>query len=636
MNNNNPVLRIQLKGQLAELRQGVAVLAPQLGIELAEDGLPVAVEQIADNRIEVAYRNGAAVIRYPRRIHFFRALGLLIEQLRAGADEFALEETPQFEMNGPMFDVSQGGAVLTTDSVKTFLRHQALMGLDMIMLYAEDSYDVKEQPYFGYMRGRYSQEEIRDLDDYAYQLGIEMIPCIQTLSHLEDVLKWPAFRDIRDDKETMLVGYERTYEFVEQLIVTAMAPMRTKRIHIGMDEAWNLGLGEYLNQNGYHTKFDIMNEHLARVLQITEKHGLTPMMWSDMYFRAGSKKGAYYDRDCVIPDEVIEAMPKGVQQVYWDYYHYDEDFYTDWINRHKKFGSTPVFAGGIWNWRGFVLNYGATFASTNAALNVCKREGVTEIIATLWGDDGTECDWWSALLGLQLFAEHGYAEQLDEEKLKRRFAFCSGGASYDDFMDIRLVDETPGISPGNLETTNVSRSLLWQNPMQGLFDYNIRGYGLGEHYAGLEKKLSLYADRNGDYGFVFELLRRLCDVLALKAEMGIRLTDAYAAGDKGELDRIRTAELPELTVRVKALHKYHRQCWHRTNKTFGWDIMDLRYGGLLLLLDTAVHRLGDYLDGTVATLEELEETRLSFNGKDGPADCYFYQFMPTATRIARV
>src|SRR5690606_20677079 len=98
---------------------------------------------------------------------------------------------------------------------------------------------------------------------------------------------------------------------------------------------------------------------------------------------------------------------------------------------------------------------------------------------------GTECDWFSALLGLQLFAEHGYAEVLDEEKLKRRFQLCTG-CNYDDFMDIKYLDETPGVNPGNLETKAISRAILWQNVMMGLFDYNVRDFGLTEHYASLE------------------------------------------------------------------------------------------------------------------------------------------------------
>jgi hexosaminidase len=626
-------VRIHITGNITDVSQGISILAEELGIELAKDGLIVDVSQHDRNSLEVSVHNNRASIRYSRKIHFFRALGLLVEGLRE-QNEFEIVEQPQFMMNGPMFDVSQGGAVLKVESVKTFLRKMALMGLDMIMLYTEDSFDVKDQPYFGYMRGRYSHVEINEMDDYADLFGIEMIPCIQTLSHLEEVLKWNAFEDLRDDKETMLVGYERTYEFVEQMIVSASAPVRTKRIHIGMDEAWKLGLGEYLVQNGLRSKFDIMNEHLRRVLDITNKHGLAPMMWSDMYFRAGSKTGDYYDKACVIPDEVIAAMPKGVQQVYWDYYHFDEEFYADWIARHKKFGSTPVFAGGIWNWKGFAINYGATFKSTNAALNVCKREGVTEIIATLWGDDGTECDWFSALLGLQLFAEHGYADKLDEQKLKNRFHFCTG-AYYDDFMDIKFIDETPGISPDNLKMYNPSRYLLWQNVLMGLFDHNIRGLDLTSHYAGLEQKMTVYLARNGEFGFVFELLRRLCSVLRQKAEMGICITDAYKAGNKQALARIADLELVELSESVNQLRVYHRERWYKVNKPFGWEVMDIRYGGLLMNLDTATARLRDYVNGTIACIEELEEERLPFQSQEGLVDCNFYQFMPTASRIAR-
>lgn len=626
-------MQLYFTGETDGLLQGAAIIARELGIELTTEGRPVEVLPGATDKLEVSGDGNGFRIVYGKKAHFYRAIGLLAEACREGVT-FRIEETPQFTMNGPMFDVSQGNAVMKTETVKMFLRKMALMGMDMIMLYAEDSYDVKEQPYFGYMRGRYSQDELRELDDYADLFGIEMIPCIQTLSHLRDALKWHAFLDIKDDEETMLVGYERTYEFIEQMIVAASSPVRTKRIHIGMDEAWKLGLGRYLEKNGYSPKFDIMNEHLKRVLSITEKHGLQPMMWSDMYFRACSKTGDYYDKECVIPDEVIQNIPSGVQQVYWDYYHYDESFYEDWIERHERFGAKPVFAGGIWNWKGFCLNYGATFASTEAALNVCKRKGVTEIIATLWGDDGTECDWHAVMLGLQLFAEHGFAEKLDEEKLKRRFEFCSG-ARYDDFMNIKYLDETPGISPGNLETYNTSRYLLWQNVMAGLFDRNIRGLGMSEHYAKWEKEMETYAGRNGELNFVFELYRRLCAVLSVKADMGNRIADAYKAGDKDLLSAIADKELPELVVKARALREYHRKCWHQANKAFGWDVMDVRYGGLLMSIDTAVERIGDYLAGRAERLEELDEERLPFNGKDGLVDCYFYHYMPSASRVAQ-
>lgn len=50
----------------------------------------------------------------------------------------------------------------------------------------------KDEPYFGAYRGRYSAAEIREMDDYAQKFGVELVPCIQTLAHLHNALKWPV------------------------------------------------------------------------------------------------------------------------------------------------------------------------------------------------------------------------------------------------------------------------------------------------------------------------------------------------------------------------------------------------------------------------------------------------------------
>ena len=44
-------------------------------------------------------------------------------------------------MVGVMFDVSRGG-VLTVDSLKFFLRKLAVMGVNTVLLYLEDVYEV--------------------------------------------------------------------------------------------------------------------------------------------------------------------------------------------------------------------------------------------------------------------------------------------------------------------------------------------------------------------------------------------------------------------------------------------------------------------------------------------------------------
>lgn len=624
-------MRLNFTGEIADLEEGIGILAPYLGVELHTEGPTVRVSQAANERLEVTKHGDSISIRYPERIHFFRGLGLLAEAVGEDGD-FEIVEEPFFSTIGPMIDVSQGNAVLTVETVKGILRRMALMGLNMLMLYAEDSYDVPEQPYFGYMRGRYSAEETREIDGYAQTFGIELIPCIQTLAHLQEVLKWNAFRDLADDDATLLVGVEPTYEFIEQMIRAASSPVTTKRIHIGMDEAWHLGLGQYLVKNGYHPKAEIMSEHLRRVAEIVRKHGLRPMMWSDMFFRAISPTGGYYDEDIEVPQETIDSVPNGLDLVYWDYYHTDEEQYVRQIRAHKRFGSVPVFAGGIWNWRAFGLNYGLTFAATNAALAACKREGVKEVIATMWGDDGTECDVHAAMLGLQLFAEHCYCRFPDKQRIARRFSTCTG-AHYEDFESIKLVDETPGVPKDNLGYYNPSRYLLWQNVLMGLFDENIRGLPLDDYYRGLAERMREAEGRNGEYSPVFGLYERLCYALSVKSELGIRLIEAYRSGNREALRGLVERDLPETARRMRELREYHMRRWHVTYKPFGWEVIDGRYGLVLAGIDTAIWRLKEYLGGRIERIDELEEERLPYQGQHGLVNCYYAGRMQSASRL---
>lgn len=608
-------MKLNLYGNLKEFKKGIDILKNEIGLEVAEDGIPVKVKTTQGN-INVKLENGRGEIKCAKRIEFFRALGLFIENAER-KNTFEITEESQFEMNGPMIDVSRN-AVLKVKSIKKFLRLMAVMGLNMLMLYTEDTYEVSDYPYFGYMRGRYSYDELKEIDNYADILGIEVIPCIQTLAHLEKFLRWRASEQFKDTSSVLLVGEPKVYELIENLIQTATAPFKTKRIHIGMDEAWGLGLGAYLKKNGYRVKNDIMNEHVAKVVQIVERLGLKPMMWSDMYFRIGSKTGSYYDLDTNITDEVVEAVPKNMQLVYWDYCTEDKGFYKDFINLHKKFKRDVIFAGGVWCWNGMVVNYRKAFNATNAALAACKEEGVREVIATMWGDDGAETNYFSAILGLQLYAEHGYSRELDNEKLKKRFEFCTG-ADFDAFRSISLIDEIPGTENEHTRLpSNPSKYLLYQDILVGLFDKYIQDINLGKYYTELEKDLTEYMKQNPSWSFVFDISVKLCSVLSIKSNIGIRLKEMYEINDLEGLKMITEKELPELYEKVDELRKSHRRQWMRTNKAFGWEIIDIRYGGVLARIDSAITRIENFIEGKIEKLEELEQERLYFDGPERP------------------
>ena len=624
-------MKLNFTGEMQELIAGIELLSKELDFVISPEGINIRVEKLDYPIVEAVITAHDAYIRYQTKPHFFRALGIFIEELRI-KNEFAVVETPQFDTNGIMIDVSQSNAVLKVESVKNILLRMAVMGLNMFMLYTEDSYEIKDEPFFGYMRGKYTYDDLKECDDFADIFGIEMIPCMQTLAHLTDVLKYDRFYHMKDNNECLLVGSEEAYEFIEKMIAAASAPFRSKRIHIGMDEAAQLGLGKYLGLNGLHKKSDIMRNHIARVTEITDRYGLKPMIWSDMHFAAFSKASWEYNINSEISQEYINTIPQNLQNVYWDYYRHDTNYYADMIKIHKKFGSTPIFAGGIWNWMGYGLNYGKTFDTTNHAMEACKSENVREVFATLWGDGGTECNIFSALLGIQLYAEHGYAERLDIEKLKRRFNFCTG-CEYDDFVKMKYVDEIPGTEPGNFKTANPSEYLMWQDVLMGMFDKNIEGLPISQHYSDLAADMRNSRDRNGKYGFVFEFLERVCEALAVKSELGLKISNVYKNNDVDGLKRMVSHELPEARKEIERLKRHHREIWMKTYKAPGWEILDLRYGAVIARIDTAISRITDYIEGRIDCVEELDQEKQFYMGWKGIPMCYFYFLMPSASRI---
>jgi len=141
---------------------------------------------------------------------------------------------------------------------------------------------------------------------------------------------------------------------------------------------------------------------------------------------------------------------------------------------------------------------------------------------------------------------------------------------------------------------------------------------LNEYYSNLEKKLSEDQKNNPSWDFVFDVPGKLCSVLSIKAELGINIKKMYDSGDKEGLKKIIENDLPKLYEKVDTLRKAHRKQWLATYKPFGWEVLDIRYGGVLARIDSTIERLTLYLEGKIDKIEELEQERLYFDGMERP------------------
>lgn len=542
-------------------------------------------------------------IEYKTLSNFFRALGILIEN--KDNHNFEHEECAIFESCSNMIDLSRN-AVYTVDEMKRMLAFLAITGHNKCYLYMEDTYELEGYSYFGYLRGKYSISELKEIDDFAYALGIEAIPCIQTLAHLKTTLKWNYAQNMKDTHDILLVGEDETYKFIDTMFASLKNIFRTNLIHIGMDEAMDLGCGKYLRTNGHRNQYDIMMEHLNRVNELASKHGLTPMIWDDMFYRSLDKNHEYYNINIDLTDERIAQAPQNIKLVYWDYYHNTESEYEDLLKMRDRFKNDIIFAGGIWRWMGYIPNYTKTFVTTNAALNRCKHHKIKEIMSTAWGDDGAETPIETIIPGLILFGEHCFGAPTDEQSISKRCKFLTG-LTLEQLREIEKLDIIPGCESENIKTRNPSKHILFQDILLGAFDSYFDRDGLEDHYHAVGLTLKDIAKQAGQFKDLFEMYARLAEVLENKVKLGINLRKAYRVNDRETMIAIYTKVLPELKHLVAEFKNAFSKVWFKESKGYGFEVIDVRLGGLMSRIDTVIFRIGSYLEGSISRIEELEE-----------------------------
>lgn len=507
-----------------------------------------------------------------------------------------------FKTFGTMLDCSRN-AVMTAESVRRWIDLTAKLGCNTLHLYMEDTYEVDGQPYFGHLRGRYSKAELKQIDAHAAAHGMQVIPCIQTLAHVNALFHWPVYREIHDAADILLTGDERTYALVDGMFRTLRECLRTNIVNIGMDEADLLGLGKYLTLHGYRDRFSILMEHLRRVSEMAKKYGFELLMWGDMFFRlAGGDYFTNFNQDPKlgeIPEEVRQLVPENIHLVYWDYFSRDRQSYERNIDAHNAIKSGSWFAGGLWTWAGFAPHNTFSIATMREAMKACHAKGVENVVMTMWGDNGAECSKFAVLPAL--FTVSQMAQDIDDVETIHANFEREFGIPFEDFRALDLI----GTQNDSAEAIyNPEKYLLYCDPFMGQFDNRVKS-GDAAGYADCAARLAVYAD-HAEYGYLFRSLRALCAFLSVKADLGIRTRAAYLSGDKKAAKALST-DYDAALERLDAFYAAYEQQWMHENKPQGFDVVDLRIGGQRQRLLHCRDRLLAYAEGRLDRIEELEE-----------------------------
>ncbi|CDR30373.1 Beta-hexosaminidase [Acholeplasma oculi] len=592
---------IKINNLDSHVETAVEHILNHLNIKVSNEGFPLILKE--GTALNVSFDLSKIILTYQTLNEVFVGLRLIKEQ---GLDKaFQIDYPKRLKELTFMLDASRN-AVLKTEEVKHLLNILALSGYDGLMLYTEDTFEMEDEPYFGYLRGRYTEKEIKDIEAYANQLGIELIPCIQTLAHLNGITRYQPYRDIFDTLDILLVGEEKTYQFIEKMIQTMSQMFTSKKINIGMDEAYMLGRGKYLDKFGYEKRFDIMVKHLKRVMEICKKYGFEPMMWSDMFFASGW--GDYYAKDKKLPQALLDAVPKEVGLIYWDYYHTEASHYINMIEKHQQFGNKVVFAGGAWKWIGFTPDNRFSLKANQASMKACIEKQVDEVIITAWGDNGAEASVYSILPSIIYNGLLKYGSDEVDSSVKVSFKAITN-VDFDHFM---LIDSANQLTKNYKHKSTANKHFLYNDPLLGLLDTSTEeNYPkiYQKHINKMKKAMPYY----GRYQYIFETQLALLKVIQKKVNLGVYIRKSYQEKDLEALKK-HVKTLKTVHKDIKLFKTIFSNQWHQDNKAFGYEIQDLRIGGILSRIETSIQKIEDYILGKTLSIEELEVELLDYYG----------------------
>ena len=506
---------------------------------------------------------------------------------------------------GVMLDVSRN-AVMKVETVKRFVDYISAFGYNMLQLYTEDTYEVNNEPYFGHLRGGYKKNEIKEIDAYCKSKVVELIPCIQTLAHLRTIFRWFEYQGVNDCGDILLIDDPRTYKLIENMFATLAECYSTRKVHIGMDEAHMVGRGKYMDLHGVTNRYELLKKHLQKVVDIAKKYGFKPIMWSDMFFRMANN-GEYYGRNIKLPKEAIDGIPD-VDLVYWDYYHKKKADYSAMLSAHEKFNKNIWFAGGAWCWYGFAPGNRYTLKNMKPAMQACKQAGVKNIFITMWGDNGKECSYFSTLPAL-FYLKRYYDGVTDRKQIAAEFKDITG-ESFERMMNMDAPNYVGGNKEGGFRSP--CKYMLYNDPFFGWLDTQVKE-GVDKEYKRYAKRFAIYARQSEEFAYLYDFLSKLCKVLSYKYDLGVRVREAYQSQNKEKLTSI-VIDFKNTEKAVKSFYKAFRELWHKENKPHGFEVHDIRLGGLIMRLKHCRERIEEYLRNEQDSLPELEEVLLDLWG----------------------
>ncbi len=299
-----------------------------------------------------------------------------------------IKDAPKSEYRSLMIDCARGWHPI--ENLKQIITMSRWYKIRYLHLHLTDdqlfTFQSEKYPALATEEQSYTKEELKELNQYASDRGVILIPEIDVPAHASQFIKkMPEVFGIGDTEKnyyTMSMGKEKTYQALDDLFgELAEIFQASPYIHIGGDEAHFDGMAEdpetiaYMAKHNIPSVDELFRHFIVRMNESVKRRGKQTLAWAGF-----SRKGG------------IE-IPKDIIVLSWESQYYDPQLLLDdgyavvnasfkplYIVNNRKWSTEYIYT----KWNLGRWENGVNFSKNFEGLEVKNTKGIM---------GGTMCSW---------------------------------------------------------------------------------------------------------------------------------------------------------------------------------------------------------------------------------------------------
>ncbi len=308
-----------------------------------------------------------------------------------------IEDAPDFAIRGVMLDVTRG-RVWTMEHLKQTIRTLASWKINHLQLYFEHTFASPGNERIWGEWSPLTSAELRELDAFAAQYGMELAPCQNSFGHLTIFLMDDEYRHLAEIPpggsfeswgarssvpQSLCPTDPAAIAWLAKLYESLLPNFSGSFVNLGCDETLDLGFGrsrDIVKRDGLPQVFA---EYIGKLCKLVEPYHKHPAIWADMVLRF---------------PEILDRLTPELKLLAWGY---DADFpFDEQCRLLREHNRTFWVCPGTSCWSNFFGNTSRRRQNLQNAAATGLKYGAEGFMITEWGDGGHRQFWPSTLHAL--------------------------------------------------------------------------------------------------------------------------------------------------------------------------------------------------------------------------------------------